>query len=90
MSKKHKSNRKPQPPAKKAAVQPPVVKVKNRRPVASPVRQSVAPAPPARGATGEPRAAERGHAAPLPFWARMPLAVIDFWMSPVMRGGRKS
>jgi len=89
MSKKHKSNRKPQPPAKKAVVQPPAVKTKNSRPVASPVRQSVAPAP-ARSAIGEPGAAERGHAAPLPFWARMPLAVIDFWMSPVMRGGRKS
>ena len=89
MSKKHKSSRKPQPPAKKAVVQPPVVKAKNSRPVASPVRQRVAPAP-ARDAIGEPGGAVRGHAAPLPFWARMPLAVIDFWMSPAMRGGRKS
>jgi len=88
MSKKHKSSRKPPPPAKKAVVPPPAVKAKSSRPVASPVRQRVAPAP-ARGTIGEPDAV-RGHAAPLPLWARMPLAVIDFWMSPAMRGGRKS
>ena len=89
MSKKHKSNRKQPPPKKKAVAQPPVVKVKNNGPVASPIRQSVAP-PPARGAIVEPGAPQRGHEAVLPFWARLPFAVIDFWMSPVMRGGRKS
>jgi len=86
MSKKHKSKRKPlqkpatKKPATKVAAPPTLKKTTNgrQRPVAATsVRPRVAPAPvPAV----QPVAGAHDHRG-LPFWARMPLAIADFWFS---------
>lgn len=80
MSKKHKSKRKPlQKPAKKVAARP-AAKTKNGRErpaAATSVHPRVVRAP---VPTVQPAAAaddRRG----LPFWARMPFAIADFWFS---------
>jgi hypothetical protein len=82
MSKKRKSNRKPLlNPARKVAARPTVVKTKNgrERPAAAAtnVRPRVARAP---VPTVQPAAAADGRRA-LPFWARIPFAIADFWFS---------
>lgn len=85
MSKKHKSTRKQKPatkkPATKVAAPPAVVKNTNGRErpaaAATSVRPRVVPAP---VAPVQPAAvADDRHA--LPFWARMPFAIADFWFS---------
>jgi hypothetical protein len=85
MSKKRKSSRKPQPPAK------PVVKPRTE--IHATKRSAPAPAiiPPASVAPVSPVAkTAEAHNASLPFWARMPFAVMDFWMSRTAREGSKS
>jgi hypothetical protein len=81
MSKKHKSKRKPlQKPVKKVAAPPTAMKKTNgrQRPAAaSSVHPRVVRAP---VPTVQPAAAADGHRA-LPFWARMPFAIADFWFS---------
>jgi len=80
MSKKHKSNRKQlQTPAKKVAAPPTVAKTKNgrERPAPASVHPRVVPAP---APAAQPAAVADGHRG-LPFWARMPFAIADFWFS---------
>ncbi len=89
MSKKHKANRKQPPSAKKAVATPPqAVNSKNgAQPGASrPIQTAVsAPMPKA-----EPVAVPREREAAMPFWARMPFAMMDFWLSQGTRSERKS
>ena len=85
MSKKHKSSRKPQPPAK-SAVKPPTVIHANKRSAPASVITPPAPIAPVSPVAKTPEA----HDASLPFWARMPFAVMDFWMSRTAREGSKS
>jgi hypothetical protein len=77
MSKKHKSKRKQlQKPAKKVVAPPTAMKTKKgrARPAAA-TRVVPAPVPTTRPvAVADDR---RG----LPFWARMPFAIADFWFS---------
>jgi hypothetical protein len=93
MSKKRKSNRKPlQQPAKKVIV-PPAIKATNGR--ARPVRaepgvlKSVALAP-ASAADVAPVTVAHDRDVRLPFWARMPFAIMDFWLARRERGHGKS
>jgi hypothetical protein len=87
MSKKHKSKQKPQP---KQAVAP--TKTRNGGVAAKPVQQTVAP-PVAPAVVAQPVAqapAKQESKSSLPFWARMPFAMMDFWMSQAPRRERKS
>jgi hypothetical protein len=82
MSKKHKSNRKQmRKPAKKAAAPPTAMKTKNGRErqvvAATSVHRSGGPAP---APTVQP-VAVADERRTLPFWARMPFAIADFWFS---------
>jgi hypothetical protein len=84
MSKKRKSNRKPlqkpatKKPATKLAAPPTAMKTKNGRERAAAASiQRVVPAP---VSTVQPAAVADDHRG-LPFWARMPLAIADFWFS---------
>jgi hypothetical protein len=94
MSKKRKSHRKPvQHPAKKAIVLPTAVKATNGR--ARPVRaetsvhKSVARAP-APAANVGPVTVAHDPGVRLPFWARMPFAIMDFWLARPERQHGKS
>jgi hypothetical protein len=86
MSKKHKSTRKPvqkpatKKPATKVAAPPTAVKTKTgrERPAAAAASARPRAVPPAP--TVQPVAGADGHRG-LPFWARMPLAIADFWFS---------
>jgi hypothetical protein len=82
MSKKHKSKRKPPPAAKKAVATAPIKAKNGARP--TPI-QKVIPAPATKAeAVAAPREAL------MPFWARMPFAMMDFWLSQGTRVERKS
>jgi hypothetical protein len=83
MSKKRKSSRKP----------PPKPAVKPRTVIHATKSSAPAPAiiPPAPLAPVSPVAkTTEAHNASLPFWARMPFAVMEFWMSRTAREGSKS
>ena len=91
MSKKRKSHRKPvQQPAKKV-VPPTAIKATNGR--ARPVRAETsvpkrgAPAP---AANVGPVTVARDQGVQLPFWARMPFAIMDFWLARPERQHGKS
>jgi hypothetical protein len=92
MSKKRKSHRKPVPePAKKAIVPATAIKATNgrKRPAtAEPgVHGRVTPAPAAIANAG-PVTAAGDQGVRLPFWARMPFAIMDFWLArPERRHG---
>ena len=92
MSKKRKSHRKPvQQPAKKVVAPPTAIKATNGR--ARPVRAETgvhkrvgpAPAPAANVVTVAHDPGVR-----LPFWARVPFAIMDFWLARPERGHGKS
>ncbi len=85
MSKKHKPSRKQRPPAK-PPVKPPTVIHANKRSAPAPVILAPAPIAPVQPVAKTAEA----HDASLPFWARMPFAVMDFWMSRTAREGSKS
>jgi murein DD-endopeptidase MepM/ murein hydrolase activator NlpD len=92
MSKKRKSHRKPvQEPAKKVIVPPTAIKATNgrARPVTAETRihKGVAPAP---AANAEPVTVAHDQGVRLPFWARMPFAIMDFWWTRPERGHGKS
>jgi hypothetical protein len=93
MSKKRKSHRKPVPqPAKKVIMPPTAIKATNGR--ARPVRAepsvpksvTLAPAP----AANVPVTMAHDQGVRLPFWARMPFAIMDFWLARPERGHGKS
>jgi hypothetical protein len=91
MSKKHKSTRKQPPPVKKKTVAPPpAIKAKNgaERPVTPPVQKTMPP--PAPIAKTEPASARRERETALPFWARLPFAMMDFWMARAARKDTES
>ena len=101
MSKKHKSNRQQaKKPAAKVAAPPAAVKATNGRgrqaETAPSMHKRVAPAPVALAPVAPPPVApvppvaRADDGAVLPFWARMPFAMMDFWMSRAARGSSKS
>jgi hypothetical protein len=92
MSRKRKRDRRPvQQPAKKVFVPPAVIKAKNggERPVGAGTN-GVKNGTSAPTGSVEPVAATQEREAMLPFWARMPFAVMDFWLSRSARGHGKS
>ena len=92
MSKKHKSKQKLVRQRTKKIVVPPIaIKGKNghARPVVNTnVAKSVVPDP--LTVKAEPVIATQEHRAEVPFWARMPFAIMDFWFSPPQRSQEKS
>ena len=89
MSKKRKSHRKSAPEPAKKAMPPAATKATNGRARRATAETSVhkrvtlAPTP------GAVTAAHR-QGARLPFWARMPFAIMDFWWSRAERAHGKS
>jgi hypothetical protein len=88
MSKKRTSSRKPAP-AKKAVTAPKVIKAKNggTRPSNPNGGKTASPAPATKPL---PVVATQQSKLQVPLWARMPLAIMDFWFSRPERGHGKS
>jgi hypothetical protein len=86
MSKKHKSNRKQvQQAAKKAVAPPAVIMAKNGRDRPAETNSATNVMPP-QAETVRSGTVTQKRDGQLPFWARMPFAIMDFWLS---RPGRE-